>query len=636
MDFNRYKGTLESIRKISASFQDSFNIYELYLDYRNNDWVFLPDLVYKNPELEDSLINKIFKYHEIADNAKHFLISKETADALRLSNNILLPIKTNLVLLDYKGLYQHSELLILYSTIILNHFKDYPIILYLKDGQYKTTFKNFYKSWYYVFFKLFNITYYASNGILISFDFQKEPFPFKLEQLFEIKTDYESIKTVTDVNKFRKKYSEIFTTYVNNEQQTSKDLIVTYSLELPIDLVTYLDSQIVDKLSAETVLDDLYDSLITWMFTLQEKYDTYREFFQIFIGQLPLLNISLSDSVSYLLINHLKPYHTEIILNDNYSSLYIKDKFNSVLNDHFYLFKFLLEKITLSHYSHYIFERLKFNDTSSFPIITSLNNSVFKLLKEHQVTISKLQKVQTKTKNKHSLINISVSNRLKSKDRQYSSFPINSIMMRKSLTKLKYMKIDFKSNKYNFKIKPKLFSPFHIISDYDFNIIKNPITDNVIINSFSVFKNIKPIKKSIFRNYDKFKHKSKIKKYSMTIISDDEKVLMINVGRISNINIRVLQNTKNKVFKIDNEYIDSFLNKLSAINKNNMVIEFNNKNLYSIKYHTLNDLLIDYMSKFVSFYDLAKINSQYADRVSYYTNVNNSSALLINHSFSTS
>jgi len=193
MDFNKYKGTIESFRKVSDLFDDDFNAYELYIDYIEGQWVFVPYLIYKNNNLIDSLKDTRFTYNEIISKTKNFLIDKDTLQKLYVEQNIILPIKTNLIILDHRGYYNHSDLLILYSTIILNHFKDFNIILYLTDGEYKTTIKTFYKLWYYAFIKLYKVSFNGVNGTFINFNFNKEPFPFLLSELFTIKQEYEKI-----------------------------------------------------------------------------------------------------------------------------------------------------------------------------------------------------------------------------------------------------------------------------------------------------------------------------------------------------------------------------------------------------------------------------------------------------------
>ena len=355
MDFNRYKGTLESIRKVSDSFDDRFNIYELYINYIDTgisyEWVFVPILIYQNPALVDSVTGTTFNFEEIIYKAPHFLISKETLESLRLSENILLPIKTNLIMLDYKGFSQHSTLVPLYTATILNHFKDYTIILYLKDGQYKTSLKTFYKLWYYIFFKLYNISFIEFNNTFINFNFNKSPFPFTLLDLFDIKSSYVNINNKDGLVQFQSEYIDKFKTFLIANSYTSEDLISSYQLDIPSGLLSYIDSKLGDRESNNIVLGELYNSLITWMYSLQTTYDEYREFLQVFISQLPLINISLETTTSYMLINHFKPYHVEVVLNDFYDNLFMYDKFDSIWTNNKHWLNILINHASIDNIS---------------------------------------------------------------------------------------------------------------------------------------------------------------------------------------------------------------------------------------------------------------------------------------------
>lgn len=346
MDFNRYKGTIFAIRKVADSFNDVFNVYELYLDYRiipNKDvltvteaspeWVFIPAIIYKNQHAEDELSSTFIPYDEVVKKTRYYGISKEHAEHLRQENNLLLPVKTNLLLLDYKGISQHSIVLNIYFTIILNHFKNFTTILYLKDGQYKTSFSTFYKLWYYVFFKIYGVEFGSKIGNYIAFDFDNFNFPFRLEDLHIIKSEYSKVSSRTSLSDFYIRFVQPFDEFLATEILSSSDILSNYQSDIPVSLTSYIDDRVVDIESGNILLDELYNSLITWMYSLQSTYNEYQEFLQIFVSQLPLLQVSLDKSTSYLLISHLKPYHTEIVLNDMYSSLRVNDKFNSVWID---------------------------------------------------------------------------------------------------------------------------------------------------------------------------------------------------------------------------------------------------------------------------------------------------------------
>jgi len=453
MDFNKYKGTIESFRKVSDLFDDDFNAYELYIDYIEGQWVFVPYLIYKNNNLIDSLKDTRFTYNEIISKTKNFLIDKDTLQKLYVEQNIILPIKTNLIILDHRGYYNHSDLLILYSTIILNHFKDFNIILYLTDGEYKTTIKTFYKLWYYAFIKLYKVSFNGVNGTFINFNFNKEPFPFLLSELFTIKQEYEKIFSLNDRYKFTQKYFQVFDQYTLNDAQSNEDVLLQYEYDIPNELLNYANQRSINEATADLFINELYNSLITWLYSLQSNYDNYKEFLQVFISQLPTIKVSLEDSVFYLLINHFKPYHTEIILNDNYSNLLIRDKFNSVLNDHLYKLKSLLGKINYLGIYDNVFSYLKIINNSNLLALSKFDLFLFKFITNHKVNFSEYYKFFTEFKNNFTISNISDNENFNIKNSNYYDniislfdFKFELYLLFKEVSNLYSHKVNYETN----------------------------------------------------------------------------------------------------------------------------------------------------------------------------------------------
>ena len=388
MDFNVYKGTLYSLQKISDTFNDTFNIYELFIDRDplTNSWIFKPYLVYKNQQVS-VILETSFTWDRIVNNTKYFLISKETLDDLYADNNILLPIKTNLIMLDYHNIYDYSYVMDIYTSTILNYFKDYSLILYLNDGEYKTNIITFYRLWYYIFNKLYKIDYPKTQGNFIYFDYSLDYFPINLSDLPLIKSEYDSINDQQTCRNFEKKYIDLFKTICNNNAKDSIQLQIDYETILPNDLFQYINNRLNlnPLIESNNIIDELYNSLITWFYSLQEVYDQYKYFFQVFALQLPLIQTKIQDSTSYLLIQHFKPYHVEIILNDLYESLKINDKFNNLYLDYYIVLQYKLSSASLAHQSHRLISLSSLNTIDSFPIISSTFDQKFKLLNELQL-----------------------------------------------------------------------------------------------------------------------------------------------------------------------------------------------------------------------------------------------------------
>ena len=362
MDFNVYKGTIYSLQKVSDTFSDTFSIYELFIDKDlvTNEWVFKPYLVYQNPEIT-IILNESFNWEKIVNSTRHFLIDKNTLD----TNNLLLPIKTNLIMLDYHNVYTHSYVNNIYISTILNYFKNHNMVLYLKDGEYRTNIITFYRLWYYILNRAYNVNYPEIDGNYVYFDYSLDSFPIELESLPAIKLEYDAINNQSSCRAFEETYLNLFKTVVNNAAINSPELQLEYEYLIPADLFQYV------KTRADDVIDELYNSLITWFYSLKDIYDTYKYFFQIFALQLPLIKTKIEDSTTYLLIEHLKPYHVEIVLNDLSESLTIRDKFNNLYIEDYFKLQYKLYNVSLAHQSHNLLSKIFLSLMDSSPITSS-------------------------------------------------------------------------------------------------------------------------------------------------------------------------------------------------------------------------------------------------------------------------
>ena len=367
MDFNVYKGTLYSLRKVSDTFNDTFSIYELFVDKdtETNTWVFKPYLVYKNPEVTKVLTESL-SWDVIANKTKHFLISKDTLN----ESDMLLPIKTNLLLLDYHNVHEFTYVMDIYISTILNYFKNYTMILYLKGGEYKTNIITFYRLWYYILNKLYGVSYPAVIGNFTYFDYSIDPFPIDLSDLPQIKVEYDAIKDQATCRAFEVKYFNLFRSVVNNPAIDSTQIELECQYLIPNDLYEYVNTSM-ESDPTNNIIDELYNSLITWFYSLKTIYDDYKYFFQVFASQLPLIQTKIEDSTTFLLINHLKPYHVELVLKDLCASLKVDDKFNNLYLDYYIALLYKLEQATFAHQSHRLLSQISLNIMESYPIRAS-------------------------------------------------------------------------------------------------------------------------------------------------------------------------------------------------------------------------------------------------------------------------
>ena len=349
-DFRRYKGTVEFIRKIGRSFTDSFNVYELYIDYDDvNGWCFKPVIIYQDENLE--VVEDIVPYQTIYDNVPSFLIDEEQMEALRVANEVTLPVKSNILLLDQKIV---DNISLLYNLIISTFLKEYGetyVNIYFSNQQFTLSFKLINYLWYYLTTKYYGTNWLASSIIYtLHFDNSYNTFPYDIGDLDDIISEYNELETNRQIDEFyRLRFSNEFGEFIKKEAFTVEDM-----KDVLENIDSAFSSYIEDRINASgdpsreigSIITEIYNSLLlyrdTYSTSAAGSSDPFLKYYDYFLSSLPQLTINPEDTTSYLLIYNFKPYHTELFSVIS-NVLTCNDKFNStVLSDEYH---FLFEMI---------------------------------------------------------------------------------------------------------------------------------------------------------------------------------------------------------------------------------------------------------------------------------------------------
>ena len=110
-------------------------------------WVLLPKPIYIHNSMKQN-VSKIL-YRDAYNKIPNLLISEEQLTNLYNKNDIVLPIKSNILLLDYASSTDNSIINNLFFTIILQDIGDDFLSLYLtNEASLSTTYKNFIFYWF--------------------------------------------------------------------------------------------------------------------------------------------------------------------------------------------------------------------------------------------------------------------------------------------------------------------------------------------------------------------------------------------------------------------------------------------------------------------------------------------------------
>lgn len=283
-----------------------------------NRWVFIPEPIYKNTNTK--LVTKLFPYQDIYNSTYHYFVNIEELESARLENNIILPIKSNLVFIDYN---QYKEINVFHNllfTIFLKEYNDSRLTIFFRDGDYSITLGRLYKLWYYILAKFYNYNFVEidiNNFVLFDKDYFE--FDYTISDIQYLLDEYDSITTANQFSNFYYNYIESKLKIPNAQSRKMHISDFEYFIknEVGVELIEYINNRIntadseIKKYEYNFILDEILNSVITWV-TLTDD-ENISNYYIYFTNNLTKISYSIDMSPSYNLINFLKPYHTEII-----------------------------------------------------------------------------------------------------------------------------------------------------------------------------------------------------------------------------------------------------------------------------------------------------------------------------------
>jgi len=318
-DFQRYKGTVKFFKKVAETFNDKFNIYELYVgEDQFGNIVFKPQLIYNHSEDNNTSIKNI-NYSDVYNNIPNFLISIDNIVNLKINNNIILPVKTNLILLEYDFTSNADMIIGIITSSVLKEYGHIIIDLYIDDQIYQIKLLDIYFLWYYIISKTYNISWFNQNQINIpNFSIHNA---YRISDLDKIIFDYKRIKNNNDTYIFYKKYIQSKIGFIHSRIENVSSMDNTIS-GISKSLYTYLNDYIFSEIDKDSliikcnkVLNEIYSSLLL----IQENNndELFTKYFSKFITFLPGLTYYPEYTTSFIILSNYKPFHVNFIVESN-------------------------------------------------------------------------------------------------------------------------------------------------------------------------------------------------------------------------------------------------------------------------------------------------------------------------------
>ena len=309
------------------------------------------------------VLTDFFEFDEIYTKAEHFFVNRDQLNELRDRNELLLPIKTNLIMVDQTIINNSSPLMSLFFTIVLKTFRNERFVLYFKDGQYSITLERAFRLWYYIIYKWWGKDVeFTAPALLIAYILDT-PFDYTLEDIDLITAEYDALG-YTDVDSgeqvrlfYKEKIEEIFQQFqVTPIEYTQEQWTDTFKDNLGKDLIGYVDNRMTNietgsDVTRETIaiLDEVYNSIITWSVTSGDQ--DVKDYLHYFTDLLPLLMVQPEKTATFRILNFLKPFHVELT-GQGRQILEVNDKFNAIYADERWNFVIKMPDVTLHNMSH--------------------------------------------------------------------------------------------------------------------------------------------------------------------------------------------------------------------------------------------------------------------------------------------
>jgi len=402
-DFERYKSSLSFVTNLGEAYSqlNKVNIYELYIDYDATllkPWILKPVNIYKHREVDLNLTS--LDYETIYNLVPSLLVDTNQLDICRSEESIILPLKTNLLFLNY-DLAQHVSLLYdLIVAIFLREYRENNIDIYFVNTSKTSSLKAIYYAWYYLMTRYYDTTWDTlplSFVLRFAYGDDVMSFPYTINDIDKLIAEYDNIETATQRDNFYKtRLADVFGTYFTVTTTTDSSGMLSVLALLDPDLAVYLDNRIStiedsdkQKLEINIILTEIYNSLGLYVQTCGitnfTKYSNY------LLSYLPQITVRPEDTTTYLILDSVKPYHTQLYT-ESKTGIKCNDKFNSVwLSD---MFDFLMtingiaSAVTLS--SKYHFLNTYETKDSTLTVISYLMSTLFKYLQYDDVSISDL------------------------------------------------------------------------------------------------------------------------------------------------------------------------------------------------------------------------------------------------------
>ena len=298
-------------------------------------WILRPRPIYIHPKTEQ--LTEVFSYQAAYNKIPTLLVPEDQLEELNQNEQIVLPTKSNIILMDYTQSIDASYFNTLIFTILMETIGEDSFSVYLtgSDGTTTITYNTAIFLWYYLLAKYYNVTLEGvSLAIHIVMGTNKAT-DYSLEDIVEIQKAYDNIKTRNDLISFYNEYiTERFTRLYEAEKPTVHGMSETLR-KIDAEFWEYIEHRLAGAENQEQdirfLLDEIYASLVLSFDQYSDRPLIYK-YIPVLLQFITQVTTNIKVTDSYKIVYNLKPFHTEL-LDLAHNKIEINDKFNALLLD---------------------------------------------------------------------------------------------------------------------------------------------------------------------------------------------------------------------------------------------------------------------------------------------------------------
>ena len=298
-------------------------------------WILRPRPIFIHKRMEQ--LTETFSYQAAYNKIPTLLVPEEQLEEMKRNEELILPTKSNIILMDYTQTIDASYFNTLEFTVLMEYIGDYSFSVYLTGSDETTsiTYNTAIFTWFYLLAKYYGVTL---EGVSIAHHIvmgTNKITDLTLEDLPRIEQEYEDIKT-------REQLIEFYNTYLRDQfgryyeaEKPSIEVMSETLRKLDSSFWQYIEDRIEMAEDREQdirfLLDEIYASLILSFNQYRENAILYKRL-PILLQFVTQITTNIKSTDSYKIIYNLKPFHTEL-LDLAHNKIVIEDKFNALLFD---------------------------------------------------------------------------------------------------------------------------------------------------------------------------------------------------------------------------------------------------------------------------------------------------------------